>query len=148
MFHERIARVVLAVTAGYLVILGFWLGWLLPHTPPATIPFQLCGLLAAYGSALGLGMIWADRPPRADRRIERRGLEGWATIDRSRFLAVTPRHGHLTSLHLQLTVPGEQSYSGSIVYEVPEGMDKRFAPGKVVSIRVDPRDRDRIVLFP
>lgn len=148
MFHARIVRTVLAITAGYLLALGLWLGWLVPHTPPATVPFQICGLLAAFGMALGLGMIWADRPTRADRKIERDGLEGWATIDSARRLAVTPDHGHLTSLHLQLTVPGEESYAGSVVYEIPEGMDERFTPGEVVSIRVDPHNRDRIVLCP
>ncbi|MGW6377537.1 hypothetical protein ACWFRB_15885 [Rhodococcus sp. NPDC055112] len=148
MFHERIVRTVLTITVGYLIILAIWLGWLVQHTPPGTVPYQIGGLLAAYGSALGLGMMWADRPTRADRKLERRGLEGWAKIESTQRLAETADHGQLTELRLALTVPGEESYSGRVVYEVPASMRERFVPGRTVPIRVDPHNRDRIVLCP
>ncbi|MFE3291883.1 hypothetical protein [Rhodococcus sp. NPDC059234] len=148
MFHERIVRTVLAVTAGYVVVLALWLGWLVQHTPPETVPYQIVGLLAAFGSALGLGMIWADRPTHADRKLGRHGLEGWATIESARRLAETVDHGQITALRLRLTVPGSATYTGQVLYEIPEGQGDRFAPGSTVSIRVDPKDRDRIILCP
>ncbi len=62
MNHPRIVRTVCFITVSYLIVLSAWLGWLVEHTPEGTIPYQIGGLLAAYGSTLGLGMMWADRP--------------------------------------------------------------------------------------
>lgn len=148
MNHPRIVRTVCFITVGYVVILAVWLGWLIRHTPEATIPYQITGLLAAYGSALGLGMIWADRPSRADRRLEKHGLEGWARIEHTTRLARTVDNGVLTELDLELTVPGSESYAGHVVYEVPREKADRFVPGETITVRVDPHDRDHIMLCP
>ncbi len=37
MNHQRIVRTVCFVTVGYVIVLAVWLGWLIEHTPPATI---------------------------------------------------------------------------------------------------------------
>ncbi|SDD54313.1 hypothetical protein [Rhodococcus tukisamuensis] len=148
MFHDRIVRTVLAITAGYVIVLAVWLGWLIQYTEEGTAPYQVGGLLAAYGATLGLGMMWANRPTHADRKLLKRGMEGWATVESAQRLAETPDHGQLTALKLRLVVPGEESYTGRVVYEVAEEDRERFAPGATVTIRVDPKNRDRIILCP
>ncbi|QBJ95934.1 hypothetical protein ERC79_08080 [Rhodococcus sp. ABRD24] len=148
MNHPRIVRTVCVISVGYVAVLAFWLGWLVEHTPPGTVPYQIGGLLAAYGSALGLGMMWADRPTRAERRLAKRGIEGWAKIEHTHRIGRTVDNGELTELDLALTVPGSESYTGRIVYEVFPGDAPRFAPGETISIRVDPHNRDRIMICP
>ncbi|NLE81730.1 MAG: hypothetical protein GX610_19550 [Rhodococcus sp.] len=148
MNHQRIVATVCFITAGYIFVLALWLGWLIDHSPPGTIPYQLIGIVAAYGSALGIGMMLADRPSRSDRRLARRGLEGWARIEHMRPLGHTVDNGELTELDLSLTVPGSDSYSGTVIYEVQQEDIDRFVVGETVSVRVDPRNRDRIMLCP
>lgn len=148
MNHPRIVRTVCFVTVGYVVVLAIWLGWLVGHTPPGTVPYQVMGLLAAFGVALGVGMMLADRPTRSDRRLERHGLEGWARIEEATPLEHTVDNGELTQLDLRLTVPGSSSYSGRVVYEVRREDAPKFVAGETVSVRVDPRNRDRIMLCP
>ncbi|WP_072689923.1 hypothetical protein [Rhodococcus marinonascens] len=148
MNHQRIVRTVCFITVGYVMVLAVWLGWLVDHTPPATIPYQIMGLLAAFGSALGLGMMAAGRPSRKDRKLERHGLEGWARIEHVTPLRRTVDNGELTELDLRLTVPGSDSYNGRVVYEVRRENITRFVPGETISILVDPKDRDHIMLRP
>ncbi len=106
------------------------------------------GLVAAFGSALGFGMMAAERPSRADRQLERHGLEGWARIEHVTPLRRTPDNGELTELDLRLTVPGSESYAGRVVYEVRRENATRFLPGETITILVDPKDRDHIMLCP
>lgn len=148
MNHPRIVRTVCFITVSYVIVLSIWLGWLVEHTPEGTIPYQIGGLLAAYGSALGLGMMWADRPTRSERKLARHGIEGWATIRRAQPLRRTVDNGQLTQLDLALTVPGSESYTGTVVYEVAREFREHFLPGETISIRVDPRNRDRILIYP
>lgn len=148
MNHPRIVRTVCFITVSYLIVLSAWLGWLIEHTPEGTIPYQIGGLLAAYGSALGLGMMWADRPTRSDRKLAKHGIEGWAKIRRAQPLRRTVDNGQLTELDLALTVPGSESYTGTVVYEVAREHRERFVPGETISIRVDPHNRDRILIYP
>ncbi|WP_019932304.1 hypothetical protein [Nocardia sp. BMG111209] len=146
MDHARILRTVLGVTAGYLMILGLWLGWVVRHTPPGTLPYQIMALVGAFGSCVGLGMLWAQVPSRADRRLRRHGLEGWATVAGVHPLTRTDHHTELTQLDLELTVPGSESYRGTIVFDVAPIDQPKIAVGETISIRVDPADRDRIML--
>lgn len=81
MDHARIVRTVLGVTAAYLVALGCWLGWIVPLTPPGTVPLQVITLVGLFGTFLGLGMLLAQRPTRSDRKLRKHGLEGWANIE-------------------------------------------------------------------
>lgn len=148
MNHQRIVAAVCFITAGYVLVLALWLGWLIHHTPPGTVPYQVIGVLAGYGSALGIGMMLAARPSRSDRTLERHGLEGWARIEHARPLGHTVDNGELTELDLSLTVPGSASYSGRVIYEVQREDIARFVVGETVSVRVDPRNRDRIMLCP
>ena len=148
MNHPRIIRTVCAITAGYLVVLAIWLDRLIEHTPEGTIPYQIGGLLAAYGSALGLGMMWADRPTRADRKLARHGIEGWAKITRAQRIRRTGDNTELTELDLDLTVPGAESYRGRVRYEVPRQNRAQFVAGRTISVRVDPRNRDRSMICP
>ncbi|MFQ6328333.1 hypothetical protein ACLMAL_19610 [Nocardia sp. CWNU-33] len=146
MDHARIFRTVLGVTAGYLILLGLWLGWLLPHTPPGTEPYQIIALVGLFGSCVGIGMMLAVRPSRADRRLWRHGLEGWATIEGAHALRPTDHHTELTEFDLELTVPGSESYRGTIVFDVTPADKPRLTVGETISIRVDPQNRDRIIL--
>ncbi|MEV0945402.1 hypothetical protein [Rhodococcus sp. NPDC049939] len=148
MNHQRIVKNVCYVTAGYVVVLALWLGWLVQLTPPATIPYQIMGLLAAFGSALGFSMMAAERPSREDRKLERHGLEGWAKIEHITPVRRTVDNGELTELDLELTVPGSESYSGRVLYEVRRENLTRFVPGATISILVDPKDRDHIMICP
>lgn len=148
MNHPRIVRTVCFVTVSYLIVLAIWQGWLIEHTPVGTIPYQIGGLLAAYGSALGLGMMWADRPTRSARKLAKHGIEGWAKIRRTQRVRRTVDNGELTELDLDLTVPGSESYKGRVLYEVLPENRSRFVVGETISIRVDPRNRDRILICP
>jgi hypothetical protein len=93
-------------------------------------------------------MMAAERPSRADRLLERHGLEGWARIEHATPLSRTPDNGELTELDLRLTVPGSESYAGRVVYEVRRENATRFVPGETITILVDPKDRDHIMLCP
>ncbi|MET7770823.1 DUF3592 domain-containing protein [Nocardia sp. NPDC005366] len=146
MDHARILRTVLGVTAGYLILLGLWLGWLVQHTPPGTIPYQIVALVGLFGSCVGLGMLIAARPSKADRKLFRHGVEGWATIERVHPLQPTDHHSELTELDLELVVPGSESYRGSVVFDVMPADKPKLAVGETISIRVDPANRDRIIL--
>ncbi|GAB2637170.1 hypothetical protein ABI214_18135 [Prescottella soli] len=148
MNHPRIVRTVCFITVSYVIVLAIWLGWLIEHTPEGTIPYQVGGLLAAYGSALGLGMMWADRPTHAERKLAKHGIEGWARIRRTQRIRRTVDNGELTELDLDLTVPGSESYKGRVLYEVLPENRSRFVAGETISIRVDPRNRDRILICP
>ncbi|MBF6364811.1 hypothetical protein IU469_03605 [Nocardia puris] len=146
MDHARILRTVLGVTAGYLILLGLWLGWLVHHTPPGTVPYQIVALVGLFGSCVGLGMLLAARPSRADRKLWRHGLEGWATIEGVHPLARTDHYTELTELDLELTVPGSETYRGTIVFDVTPADKPKLSPGETISIRVDSENRDRIIL--
>ncbi|TQM29956.1 DUF4175 domain-containing protein [Nocardia bhagyanarayanae] len=146
MDHARILRTVLGVTAVYLVVLCFWLGWLVHRTPPGTVPFQVVALVGLFGSCVGIGMLLAARPSRADRRLWRHGLEGWATIEGVHPLERTDHYSELTELDLELTVPGSETYHGSVVFDVMPADKPKLALGETISIRVDPTNRDRIIL--
>ncbi|MBF6329052.1 hypothetical protein [Nocardia transvalensis] len=146
MDHARILRTVLGVTVGYLILLGLWLGWVLERTPPGTLPYQVVALVGMFGSCVGLGMLLAQRPSRADRRLLRHGLEGWATIEAVHPLERTDHYTELTELDLELTVPGTEPYHGRIVFDVAPVDRSKIAVGEKLSIRVDPMDRDRIIV--
>ncbi|GAB2647946.1 DUF3592 domain-containing protein [Nocardia goodfellowii] len=146
MDHGRVLRVVLGVTAGYLILLGLWLGWLIHRAPPGTVPYQIVAMVGLFGSCLGLGMLLATRPSRADRELWRHGLEGWATVKSRRTLERTDHHSELTRLELELTVPGTETYTGSITFDLMPADSPKLAVGETVSIRVDPANRDRIIL--
>ncbi|WP_327110702.1 hypothetical protein OHB12_23330 [Nocardia sp. NBC_01730] len=146
MDHGRILRTVLGVTAVYLVLLAFWLGWVVHRTPPGTVPYQIVALVGMFGSCVGIGMMLAARPSKEDRQLWRHGLEGWATVERVHPLELTDHHTELTELDLELTVPGSESYRGTVVFDVAPADKPRLVVGETISIRVDPVNRDRIIL--
>lgn len=146
MDHARVLRTVLGVTALYMITLGVWLGWLLPLTPPGTVPLQIVALVGLFGSFLGIGMLLTQRPSHEDRKLLRHGLEGWAVIEAVHRLSHTDHYTELTELDLELVVPGSETYYGRIVFDVEPVVRPRIAVGKIFSIRVDPRNRDRIML--
>ncbi|MFF0544754.1 hypothetical protein ACFYTF_18150 [Nocardia thailandica] len=148
MNHARILRTMLGVTAVYLVALALWLSWLAPHAPPGTLPYQVVIMVGLFGTCAGVGMLLSDLPSRADRRLRKHGLEGWAVIERVHPLARTDHHSELTELDLSLTVPGTESYRGTIVFDVMPVDRPRLEVGRVLSVRVDPADRDRIMVLP
>ncbi|MFI6871370.1 hypothetical protein [Nocardia sp. NPDC050406] len=146
MDHARIFRTVLGVTVVYMLTLVLWLGWFVHLAPPGTVPMQLCMLVGMYGSLLGIGMLLAQRPRRCDRRLLRHGLEGWANIEGVHPLMPTDHHTELAELDLELVVPGSETYHGSIVLDVQPVDRPKIEVGETVSIRVDPKNRDRIIL--
>ncbi|MFE3545189.1 hypothetical protein ACFXK0_19695 [Nocardia sp. NPDC059177] len=148
MEHARIFRALIWVVAGYLIALAVWLGWLVPHTPPGTTPYQVLIMVGLFGSAAGIAMTLASMPTRADRRLRRHGLEGWARIDGVHPLTRTDHASELTELDVELTVPGAASYHGRIVVDVMPVDKPRMIIGQTLPIRVDPHDRDHIMLLP
>lgn len=148
MRHRRIMGAVAFTTVGYVILLAVWLNLFLPVSAEGTEGFQVVFLVCLYGCALGLSMMLAGRRSSVDRRIERDGLEGWATIRAATPLGTTVGHAQVTELDLELTVPGSGSYSGRVVYEVERRDLPRFAPGEVVTVFVDPDDRHRIMIYP
>ncbi|NEW39720.1 hypothetical protein GV794_23305 [Nocardia cyriacigeorgica] len=145
MDHVRVLRVVLGVTAGYLILLALWLGWVVNHTPDGTVPFQIMALVGMFGSCIGIGLMWTGRPSKADRQLARHGIEGWARVEHVRPLARTDHHSEMTELDLEFTVPGSESYRGTVVYDVTPADKERLAIGETISIRVDPANRDRVM---
>ncbi|MGW5920058.1 hypothetical protein ACWFPY_13755 [Nocardia fluminea] len=146
MDHARIFRALIGVVAGYLIALAVWLGWLAPHAPPGTAPYQVLIMVGLFGSACGIAMTWASMPTRADRQLRKHGLEGWARIDGVHPLSRTDHASELTEFDVELTVPGAESYHGTIVVDVMPVHKARMVVGETVPIRVDPSDRDRIIL--
>mgnify|MGYP001020786092 CR=1 FL=1 len=148
MEHARIFRALTWVVSGYLVALAVWLGWLAPRTPEGTMPYQVLIMVGLFGSATGIAMSLASMPTRAERRLRKHGLEGWARIDGVHPLARTDHASELTELDVELTVPGSDSYHGRIVVDVMPVDKPRMTVGQTVPIRVDPTDRDHIMLLP
>lgn len=144
MNHRRIVRVVVAITALYLGSLIAWTWLIRDTTPPETVSWQIIGFVAGYGTVLGLGMLWAQRPSRADRRILREGLEGWATIAGIQQSDTTG----FVILSLEVTVPGWEPYSGTMKFALPTGEEALYAPGETIPVIADPRNRDRLILRP
>ena len=127
MNHNRTVRAVAVVTVAYIVVLAIWIGWLRDRTPPGTLPYQLAALVAGFGCALGLAMMFAGRGTAEQRRLEAHGVEGWATIEDARRI-----DANSTELHLQFTIPGAESFAGRIVYTIPPSESARFATGSIV----------------
>ncbi|NNH75490.1 hypothetical protein HLB23_37545 [Nocardia uniformis] len=146
MNHARVFRTVLGITVAYSVVLVIWLGWLSHRTPPGTLPMQVFMLVGLFGSFLGIGLLLAQRPPRSDRHLLRHGLEGWATIEGVHPLLPTDHCTELTELDLELVVPGSEPYHGSIVFDVQPVHRPKIEVGETFSIRVDPDNRDRIIV--
>ncbi|MDJ0393334.1 hypothetical protein QMK17_08310 [Rhodococcus sp. G-MC3] len=143
MNHQKTLRAVVVVTGGYVIVLAVWAGWLRPHSPPGTLPYQLVALIAGFASALGLAMMVANRSTAAQRRLSRNGVEGWATIEFARQIDEAS-----TELHLRFTIPGSESFAGRIVYSIPPNEVSRFETGNIVPIMVDPSDHHRVLLLP
>ncbi|MET9212396.1 MULTISPECIES: hypothetical protein [unclassified Nocardia] len=146
MEHTRIVQALTCVVAMYLVALAVWLGWLAPHTPPGTMPYQVLIMVGLFGSCAGIAMAIASMPTRADRKLRRHGLEGWARIDGMRPLARTDHSSELTEFDVELTVPGSATYHGKIVVDVMPVDKSRMTIGQTIPIRVDPLNRNRIML--
>lgn len=147
MYHRRTVCTVAFVTTTYLVVLTLWLNLFLPASEPGTEGFQVVFLVCLYGTTLGLSLALVDRPSKVQRKIEREGFEGWATI-RTATPVRTTRTGQLTELDLDLMVPGSEPYRGKVVYEVARKDLSRYSVGRIVTIFVDPDDRDQILLYP
>ncbi|HET8994214.1 MULTISPECIES: hypothetical protein [unclassified Rhodococcus (in: high G+C Gram-positive bacteria)] len=148
MKHTRILRTVAFITTGYLILLSLWLNLFYPNSAEGTEGFQVMFLVCLYGAVLGAGMLIADRTTREDRKIERDGLEGWATIRSATPLGSVVGHVQRTELDLDLMVPGSEPYSGKVVFEAEHRDLPRLTAGQVVSVLVDPDDRTRILIFP
>ncbi|MEV6215121.1 hypothetical protein [Nocardia sp. NPDC051833] len=146
MEHTRIVQALTCVVAMYLVALAVWLGWLAPRTPPGTMPYQVLIMVGLFGSCAGIAMAIASMPTRADRKLRRHGLEGWARIDGMRPLARTDHSSELTEFDVELTVPGSATYHGKIVVDVMPVDKSRMTIGQTIPIRVDPLNRNRIML--
>jgi hypothetical protein len=143
MNHERVRRAVVFVTVGYVAVLVVWIVWFRRVAEPGTLPYQIVALVAGFGAALGLSMMFANRRTAEQRRLARNGVEGWATVEAVRRIDDTS-----SELDLQFTVPGSESFAGRIVYSIPPDEQSRFLTGAVVPIMVDPSDHHRVLLLP
>ncbi len=143
MNHQRIVRAVVAVTVVYVIVLIVWTVWIRADTPPGTLPYQLAALVAGFGCALGLAMMFANRGTAEQRRLAEHGVEGWAIVEDAHQLDEKS-----TELHLHFTIPGAESFAGRIVHVIPPTESARFATGSVVPVLVDPDDHRRVLLLP
>ncbi len=148
MDHARALRAILAVTALFLAALVVWAVVVRPLSPPGTVPVEVVMLVAGYAFLLGLGLLWAQRGSRADRRLLRRGYEGWATILSVRPLQNPQRTGALSEIRLRVVVPGALPYAGTLVRPLGPRERTVFRPGETLPVRVDPRDRDHVLVRP
>ncbi|MBL1072906.1 hypothetical protein JK358_00690 [Nocardia sp. 2] len=146
MNHARTAHTVLGVIIAYVIALCLWVLLIVPHTPPGTIPLQLIVLVGLFGSFMGIGLMLGQGPTLSDRRLLRYGREGWANIEAVHPLHRTDHCTELTEIDLELVVPGSETFHGSIRFEVEPMQRQKFAVGQTLSIRVDPHNRDRIIL--
>lgn len=148
MNHKRALPAVIAVTVAFFVALLLWLTFLKPNAPEGTLPYEVAILVSGYGFLLGLALLWSQRASRADRKLYKRGYEGWATITSVRPIARPTVTGELNELELRLTVPGSGTYEGRLVRPLDPYEKRVFIPGATIPIRVDPRNRDHIMLCP
>ena len=139
MDHDRVRRAVATVTVVYLLVLAVWVLVLLPRSPDGTLPYQIAGLVAGFGAALGLAMMVAGRPTAEERRLREHGLEGWAVIDGVR--SVGTESDPVTELDVVITVPGSDTYPGTVRRH---DRAAAFEVGATVPVKVDPDDRTRI----
>lgn len=143
MNHKRTVRAVVAVTLVYSIVLALWITMVVGRTPPGTLPYQVGGLVAGFGAALGLAMLVAGRATKEQRRLMRHGVEGWATVG-----TLTRLDARTAELELEFTVPGSGVYYGTIVWNLTEDEAERYEPGSILAVRVDPAHRDRVLLLP
>ncbi|WP_024795758.1 hypothetical protein [Tomitella biformata] len=148
MDHKRAIRGVIAVTALFFVALAIWVTFLAPHAPEGTLPYEIAILVFGYGFLLGLALLWAQRASRADRKLYKHGYEGWATITSVRTIPDPDAAGERAELELKLTVPGSESYAGKLVRTMNRHERTVLVVGATVPIRVDPHNRDHIMLCP
>lgn len=146
--HLRIQHVVLGITAVYVLLLALWVAWIAPNTPPDTVPYQITFLFGLFGSSLGIAFLLLNREPRTDRRLRKNGIEGWAHIDALRVVKRTSRFTDIVELDVSLTVPGLQTRTGRITYEVTPADRDLVAVGRTVPARVDPRNPRLVLLLP
>ncbi len=144
MSRARSVRAVAIATALFVAAFIAWVTVLHTIAPRGTLAAQIVILLGGYVFLLAIGLMWAHRRP----RLARHGYEGWATI-----LAVHPLQpreltGELTDIKLRLVVPGAVPYAGHIVRMLAPHERALFLPGETFPIRVDPRDRDHVLLQP
>ncbi|MDN5749951.1 MAG: hypothetical protein L0H64_15785 [Pseudonocardia sp.] len=146
--HGRALRATLVVTALFCAALIVWMTILHPRAPEGALAFEIAILVFGYAFLLGLGLMWAQRGSRGDRRLRRHGYEGWATITTVRPLQKPQITGELTEIELRLVVPGATPYAGRLVRMLDPYERNIFVPGATLPIRVDPRDRDHIMVQP
>lgn len=144
MDHKRVLGAVVAVTAAVFI----WVALIATRPPGGDMPYEVAVLVFGYGFLLGIALLSGQRGSRADRRLYARGHEGWAVITSVRHLADTNTTSDLSELQLKLTVPGSECYSGRLVRALDPYERHVLVPGATVPIRVDPRNRDRIMLCP
>ena len=148
MDHKRALRGVIAATVVFFVALAVWVTFLAPSSSPDTRPFEIAILVSGYGGLLGITLLWAQRGSSADRRLYKHGYEGWAVITSVREVGGPDVAGELAELELRLTVPGSAPYAGRLVRQLDPYERTVLVPGATVPIRVDPKNRDHIMLCP
>ncbi len=140
--RARSVRAFLCVSVVFVAVLIAWLTALHPLAPDGTLPEQIIALFAGYVILLLSALAWSHRPP----RLARRGREGWATVVAVRPLQPRQLTGELTEIRLRLVVPGAPPYGGLVVRMLAPHERAIFRPGETLPARVDPRDRDHVLL--
>ena len=146
MDHRRAFLGTIAVTVVFLAALTTWLVFFAPLAPDGNPQYEIVILVFGYVFLLGLALLWSQRGSRADRRLYKHGHEGWATITSVRMVAGSSAVGELAEMELQLTVPGAEPYIGRMVRPLDPYEKIVLVEGATVPVRVDPKDRDRIML--
>ena len=146
MDHRRAFFGTITVTGFFLFALTIWLVFYAPLAPDGNPQYEVVILVFGYAFVLGLTLLWSQRGTRADSRLYKHGHEGWATITSVRIVEGSAAVGELAEMEMQLTVPGAEPYVGRLVRPLDPYEKIVLVVGATVPVRVDPKDRDRIML--
>lgn len=146
--NSRAVRAGLTATALFAAAIIVWATIVHQHLPEGTLVYELVVLVGSYGMILALGLRWAWRGCRADRRLQRHGYEGWATVTSVRALHTPQDTGEIAEIEMRFVVPGGAPYAGRLVRMLEPHERRIFTPGATLPIRVDPRNRDHVMVQP
>lgn len=136
----RTSRAVATSAGLYCGVVTVWILAVALHTPPATLPIQLLGVVALFAALAGVTALWISTTRQQSPREPQPGAayEGWAIIRR-----VYRHRAHHGMVNVDITVPGNAcTYNRTI--GCPDV--NKYCPGMAISVLVDSPDCGRVLL--
>jgi hypothetical protein len=149
MTTSRGPAIVMYMVAAFEAVLGA--GFLSAGTagvvPEASTTFEIVGAVLIAGALLLflLGMRFGRRAAMA-RDLRDRGVPGTAQVLGARQTGMTLNDQPQVALDLQITAPGHGTYNATVKEFVPLIALGMLGSGRPLSVRVDPQDRERILI--